>query len=33
VLVVLERAEAVIEVQKKLSLLLGVDLPDPNETP
>lgn len=29
----LERAEAVIEVQKKLSLLLGVELPDPNETP
>ena len=29
----LERAEAVIEVQKKLSLLLGVERPDPNETP
>ena len=29
----LERAEAVIEVQKKLSLLLGVELPEPNETP
>ena len=29
----LERAEAVIEVQKKLSLLLGVELPDPSEKP
>jgi len=29
----LERAEAVIEVQKKISLLLGVELPEPNETP
>ncbi len=29
----LERAEAVIEVQKKLSILLGVELPEPNETP
>jgi transposase-like protein len=29
----LERAEMVIEVQKKISLLLGVDLPEPNETP
>ena len=29
----LERAEAVIEVQKKLAVLLGVDLPEPNETP
>lgn len=29
----LERAEAVIEVQKKLSILLGVDLPEPSEKP
>jgi transposase-like protein len=29
----LERAEAVIEVQKKLSILLGVDLPEPGEKP
>jgi transposase-like protein len=29
----LERAEAVIEVQKKLSALLGLALPEPNETP
>jgi len=27
-----ERAEAIIEVQKKVSLLLGVELPDPNST-
>ena len=29
----LERAEAVIEVQKKLSILLGVDLPEESEKP
>jgi len=29
----LERAEAVIEVQKKLSILLGVELPEPSEKP
>jgi transposase-like protein len=29
----LERAQAVIEVQKKLAALLGLELPEPNETP
>ena len=28
-----ERCEAVIEVQKKLAVLLGTELPDPRETP